>query len=49
MIPAEAVESEREELCALISEAVGGWNAATRAITHVADVLLAAGYRKVQK
>jgi len=38
--------SEREELSKVISEAVGGWNQNTQAITRVADAILAAGYSK---
>jgi hypothetical protein len=41
-------ESARQELCKVISEAVGGWNQNTQSITRVADAILAAGYRKVQ-
>lgn len=37
---------ERGDLCEVISEAVGGWNANTQAITRVADAILAAGWHK---
>jgi hypothetical protein len=39
-------ESARQELCKVISEAVGGWNQNTQSITRVADAIIAAGYRK---
>jgi len=38
--------NDREELCKVISDAVGGWNPATRAITDVADAIIAAGWVK---
>jgi len=40
------MSTERDELAGVVSAAVGGWNQNTRAITDVADAILAAGYRK---
>lgn len=42
----QAVRGSRDDLCAVISEAVGGWNANTQAITRVADAIIAAGWAK---
>lgn len=36
-----SANTERDKLAAVISQAVGGWNPATAAITNVADAILA--------
>jgi len=39
--------TEREKMCIIISEAVGGWNQNTPSITRVADALILAGFHDV--
>ena len=42
--PAPEATSDRDKMCQIISEAVGGWNQNTQAITRVAAALSAAGF-----
>ena len=45
----DIADATRDELCRVISDAVGGWNQNTQSITRVADAILAAGFGPVQE